>query len=650
MAITKETSLLEYLWDIEFDSSQKKQISAFVNDSESLPHLIISDYTLKSKVFKDYSKAFQNQIRGFRPGKLPYYNAVHKLVIKELSEGRAKTYSWTVYKQAVCEWLVVEHSNLFELLNKQKIKKGEDEKGNPKTLIKEVLDSAFNYDIKPKDVKLLYEVWPFERIDEFEDLLKECEAFELAVLNKKELKNIETKLNNLETQIEKLERKLEVHDDEKAVIKSQLKDELNSNSDKLANEIELIQEKHKNLFENQKDSISKTKATLKKELSNAKKTIKKEIIALIDAQSHECSSSFTDKIDGERCELERNLSSSIEKIEAGNNKAILKIEESFKNKLLSIEKEFKKDIASLNRDVDIKTSVSAPHFCINNSTTKEHAFDSKEENITEVDFLERFSKSLSSFNLNLNEHDVIAIHTLLKDNPVIVVNDRRLYDSWVYSLGWTKYLIKFAASIRWSSPNDWQNDLIDLLVKEAPFPVIIEIFNYDIGLVEGYLLPLLTLWKECNYMQNTSKIVLHPTNQVPSEEKLLLSEHAVLLGTQCYKTKLERNLSYNIGVSELRNSKDVTPVSINCFSEWILPVKRLNNRLIKKFIDESNAIFAENRNDIVPPIYNRIPDILSKYDERYFQNEDVFYSFLNAYIYPWLNTRDNEKDSEALET
>jgi len=190
----------------------------------------------------------------------------------------------------------------------------------------------------------------------------------------------------------------------------------------------------------------------------------------------------------------------------------------------------------------------------------------------ETTFSAHFSLNiLKKFELNVDPTQALIYHTLFLESPVVILDDYFLFDAWVNTLGWEKNVISYTATPAWSSEKNWSAG-VRALRSNDNIPKFIVIHNFDLALVQCYLLPLLhELSIVSKFSSCSPKIVLVPSElDVQSEYPDILQYGAGINGGDYYrldnkerilKTPIE-SVKLGIQVSE------GTFVKMNALQEW----------------------------------------------------------------------------------
>ena len=539
-----------YLIDKDVVEEEKNRIKALLNKN-SETYEALYDCALKSSQIKSVIKKVV-KVSGFRVGS-PAYNAkaVEK-VYKSLLTGKANKSQWDIYKFSVFELI----DNKFNKLLMETDCNGDEDSCAILTLI---CTQSLEYEVTKSKVEEFYELIPIERVDEVQSILASCKDPDVRDLVNKEItslaKFVDTKFDDLS---EKLANDLDKKILEKEIDPSQLADlekKTTESSTELKNKLERLQNSY-DQANVEMERLAQNQSALEKKLkdSNYDKDIK---------------------------ELTKNINEGISEINGISKQlSTLKIEihhdinESLREYKAKIRREFK-DLLSAN--IDVNTGSLGPYSeYVSPLVRKKDISIPPENKITSEDkFVAIFYHKLIDLDETYSYTSACLFHAILKTGNCVIIENEAIVFAWLETLGWGGNSITMPASPAWHSEKDWRYGANHLFVNTEQIPKILFIYDYDVGLVEGYLLPTLRVWRSSNFKPRLARMYLVPSNTfVGVENERLLESSCTLSYSTCYSFKID-----NINLNQIwkRHEDNVvkhhdvedTGVSADIFNSWI---------------------------------------------------------------------------------
>ncbi len=462
----------EIAWKIDFTSDEKERISLLLSDEKHVSRKILLRYAEKSQLFSPIAKSLQKKVKGFRTKSREYKKRALNIVLDELQNNKAPQPFWILYKESVVQYIQDQMPNFDQLMDTIEIETTNSEIDLiSHKLIETICENARDFNVHDENVRQIYELWPFERNDNFEQLTRKCPKFD-------RFKAIEASIENLKSSTERIE------------------------SDLLESLTEYVDDKvGKDSKVNYEELISKyiqdAASKIEEELINKFSDMELKFDALKERLS-DLGEDFENRMDGHKDEM-GNIASQVDT-------RILEMESKADKLLENI-----KSTEIQNRTEDLLPVLggdfSAPHRGVYENL-QFRIPDHDEKVISETDFISKYHNCLERNGIYCSDLYVQILHTLFKANTVISVSDSGIVDSWFESLGWVNNIFRIAASPAWSEPSDWSEGTDHLLRAESEKPKVLYIYDYETGFVDGYLNPVLKVWSESGYRNPFEKLVL----------------------------------------------------------------------------------------------------------------------------------------------
>ncbi len=632
-------NLGELAINVEVTNDEKERLSKLLQDKNSLPFRILSTYATKNQQFRQVgrSKAFKKMVKGFRPGTEHYYNKALKIFIEDLALNKAPDIGWDTYQAVVIDYLTSEKKNFQELMGD--IIVDPEVEGTTEYIFSEIFKNAYVYGVDLSDINDIYEVWPFPRIVNYEELSNKFSNPDLSIRNKKLLKETQQRLESLKSDIDErrqigIENKNSIGE-LKNIITS-LKDDilfdveqkLKNMKEELFNEVVSIESKQEDL----RSKISSDLSVLEKNISNIESlNLNKVSKAELENELKLIKSSISDTIGQVKNDLIRSseeLSNFVDKSQCSAE--VQRVMSKIENSKGEVEK-------NLLLNVVDNISVGSDLFFDKYLQKNWRHTAKKDVDIKESEFLDIFADSLKEYSVVQSVEDTFTQHALLKVSNVILVNDRRVYNAWLYSLGWEEYITKISVSPRWSSPNDWGREIVELTSDSLEQPCFIEIHDFDLGLYESYLFPVLKLLQENRLITPDRKIILFPSNQKRFVELLAVSEYARCLDDFSKNPSSNREVDCLVGDNNILESNSIIRISHQVFIAWCDGNHEIDSSLLRQFIVDCQDNLKKENIELPYNIYKDVPKIISKYGFKLRNNHRLYESMIKTFTVPWRN-------------
>jgi hypothetical protein len=601
--------LLRALSTKNFTQDEKTRLCVAISEEGSLSNRILEENIARTAEFLAYQGLRSSQKGGYQKGSKRHKVHCKELVFESLNPERRKVASkteWGVYFSCVHDHMHKHHKILLDMFdNEIEIPPDLLQRGVEEISLKTleiICHESSDLEIYRSDIEALYKVWPFARIDDFGKILDTVKDYE---------------------QIDELSDDLERHTKEF----DQFKGEISSRVSRRREEFSEFTSKYWSNEEEAKlemldlqERTSDISLNLKT-LNKAHDRIDKDIDQLaVSSQNHEKNAV---QIRSDFVEFSKQSREAFKSL----LNEVTKLEEDLS--------EFMESPTLLSGDLSQDGRTIKDIGWISKRLTKIE-YEGEEKELTacsEDEFLESFYLISQSFGLRYPKEELEIYHKMVRPARVIRIADPDLLNCWVKALGWQRYRVNLSASPIWSDTNIWRPQQEELFGKREN-PSIITILDFDKGLVETYLEPVLRLWTQ------------HEINDPTKKLFLVNSQTADLAGTGSLETpilSLDRFDHPSLAVRELSGTPVPfsSGVSIESFLGWV-PKKNIE-------LPSNLALQLVSEYQIQPPrsikmLIETVERSLNDYDEALV--EELCFACI---IQPWLQITQGEIFADDFE-
>ncbi|WP_286233380.1 hypothetical protein [Thalassotalea sediminis] len=582
----KNITLASLAWKIEISEFERKRISCLLSNIEHPASNIFKEYIRKYKPFPRIARSLQKEINGFRVGSKNYHKKAIDIILKELQSGVSRKLSWELYLRSIAEYFYEKLSAFNTLM--QEVKVEVDSPIDSMFILKEICKHASEFQVDEKAITEVYELWPFERQNNISEILSE-------IGKHAELGEVQRGLKELSQKLDLIKNELP------ARIKKSVTYEL----------------KTKKLDENHihfEEKINKLIPLLfQKEFSTIQESTSNLVIRM-------------DKLEKEFSESTSSIQESLSDISDSVEEHV----ESFTNHVKTLDRDVQK-LQKIESATSDNQPVNTPYYVSPNTMHFKWFNNRKEkaliENIDEKTFVKRFSQAFDDVNAMLP----VNYHSLLASSPVIVLSNGEVADAWINALGWDSYAYRIAASPTWSSVDDWYEGAEFIFSEKSNKPKILLIYDFDLGLVEGYLLPILKVWRASGYGRPYEKIILISSNENVIENNNL-HEPVIWLPEK----KLSVDGSNSPFLLKQAQCSQSGAVSIKSFVTWL---DEKNIKCSSKLRQKMHQFFKELKNiEIQLPlhIFRKSDFLLEHLTKNGNSNKEIMAIVFQSLIFPWV--------------
>lgn len=486
---------------------EKKRIFLWLKDTESPAALRTLKWCLVNKDFERFSSSKTKEIHGFRPQSKMFKEKAYLLLLNEMEKNQNIMY-WRFYESAYIDYLRKNKIELRDLLDKEE----SGQQLSSDDLIKMVIDLAPRYDVPIEDILELYENWYFSQNPNIEVWLQELKNVSRSLKNKHDIEHIEKNMSSFKDKIDSISNTIVTKEN-------------------IDNKIRQITLELKSIIEHVEDESQRQALDLV-EISNRIESIFIEIEnnnKVINVATSKTENLLLDKI----------------------NDYMKLIEDQLEGHKLEVEMK----IYSLDTGGANNTNVLNPSInLIKNKTIHNNLRDaSVTEDIEEGLFLKRYRKLLEAEPFSMTEKETALNHSILKCSNVINCKSLDCVDPWIRGLGWESHILEAAVDPNWTNYTAWQDVAMEFLSNNKIRILILH--SYNIGYVEGYLVPFLLLFNREKHQHK--KIILVESQAIENVNKL--GDGFSLLDTKSLKlTKFEND-----------EKEKFKSVSLKAYETWL---------------------------------------------------------------------------------
>jgi hypothetical protein len=594
------SSLSSLAWKIEISEFERERISCLLSNIDHPASNIFKEYIRKYSGFPRIARSLQKEINGFRVGSKNYHKKAIDFILKELQSGINHKISWRLYLNSMAEYFFEELSAFNTLMGEVKVEV--DSPIDSTFILKEICKHASEFEVDEKAITEVYELWPFERQSNFAEILSEVGKH--------------AELGEVQRDLKELSQKIDLIKDElPATIKQSFTKELKTKRyDEKLNHLEgKINESINQLFQTEFSKIQESTSSLvirvdklEKEFSESKLTTKKSL--------SDISNLVEEQIDS--------LSKQIDKLDSNVKKS-----QKFENNIVDVQ------------------PINAPYQASHNKMHFKWFNQRKEiplkENIDEKIFVKRFSEAFD----DVNSMIPINYHSLLASSPVIILNNSEVADAWIDALGWSSYVYRIAASPTWSTVDDWYDGAEFIFSEKNNNPKILLIYDFDIGLVEGYLLPILKVWRSSGYGQPYEKIVLISSNDHGMENNKIL-EPVIWLPEKQLNNAESSTSPFILKQHQVSQS---AAISTKAFVSWLN--QQQNSECSNKLKQKTHQFLNELKNiEIQFPlhVFRKVDFLLVYLTKNGNSNIELMNLVIQSLILPWVAAHHGKAKMEEV--
>ncbi len=495
--MSNKIKLGQLAWIVDKDLVDAKRVSRAMSDSKNIQSEIFDRWAMRSEGLKRYAPKLQKKIKGgFRPTSRPYLTKAAEIIKKGLIEGKATRNYWDVYRGCLADEIHETKPNLDELLSNVEVSKDDyDDDSVCEFFLNTITEHASDYEVYRRDVEWLLECLPLNRPDNWRELIDETPNFD-------DLAQLKVDVALLK---KKMDKQLEINDEAVNLLQSFLSTK--QVEELLRNESKAIAKQLAQQAAEIKDQGAKLERVDERHGAPIRE-IKETVQRLSDGFSEHSSQLNT---------LITEVGASKKDIESLGS-AHQVVDETLKQVTL--------DASSLREEISNRATVEPKNFSLGNEqgqipkqkdrfvspfsaratlTTRDERQES--DSLSYPEFLSGFISEGLSRRLNISEVGLRAICCLITGSPLVVTSDKDIVVTWLEVLGSLKKTTFRDVSPLWTEPHIWLGDQ-EILAGYHEGKRFVVLSDFDEGLTETYLRPVLKSWARSDYVGGMGKLIL----------------------------------------------------------------------------------------------------------------------------------------------
>ena len=496
--MTTTIKLGELAWRVDDGLVDARRVAVAMSSPENIHAQIFDRWAARSEGLKTYAPRLQKKIKGgFRQTSRQYLTKAAEIIKRGLIENKATKIYWDIYRGCLADEIHDTKPNLHELLSNVEVSEEDFEEVNVcEFFLKKLSEHASEYEVYRQDLEWLLECLPLQRPDNWRELVEHTPNFDdlaqlkldVATLSKKMDKQLEINeevANVLQKLIstQKVEELIKI--ESKAI--GQKLTEQSLEIKRQGAKLELGDEKQGNLISENK----KAAAHLGEELDERRRQYM-ELTAVVSELDNEV----------------KRMSSAHQTLDEAVGRMALD-SSSLRDEVSDLSIAVPADV-SLNIGKE-----GAPYREANfiSPFQEKVSFVSADErlesdNFTYPEFLSGFINRVRARQLNISEVGLRAMCGLIIGSPVIVTSDEDMIVTWLEELGCLGTTSFRDVSPLWAEPHVWGVEQKILARPHIKGKRIVVLGDYDEGLTETYLSPVLKSWARSDYVGGMGKLVL----------------------------------------------------------------------------------------------------------------------------------------------
>jgi len=539
----------ELVWKIDFSDAEKVRIAALLAEDTSEANDIFFRHSLKTRIFPLVARTLHREIHGFRVNTPSYQTRARAIILKDLQKNRAPKKAWDIYQHSIASFVASELPALDELMREVEV--DDNAEPNSRVILELIAQHSTAFEVDKDDIERIYDLWPFERQDDIEAILENCERFDRFIALEGRYRELRIQLHELGETVDEVTGAGSHHVEALADVKEDVT--------RLAERFKLESKRQLDLINKFRGDIGSASAEKVDEMATQVANFGSELAELattkfsalegstsllaerVDRLGQDITGILEQPVDDGRvsshedsirdlCERLDVVTNQVAEIESRDRVAIdgvvkqqEQLTEDFQARHTALEERIEEEVKNqflgtehVTRADDIKQSRNALHEPLDPGDLKE--IDD------ELELIGSFSATFGSPQVEeALSSSFVCLHSLMKASSLLVVSNSFLVKKWISCLGWSKYTSSVVASPVWTRPDDWQS-AFDLLSVDSTEPRLVFVYDYDVGLVESYLSPTLRLWREAGYGGYLRKLILVQSSKIDADSHALSEE------------------------------------------------------------------------------------------------------------------------------
>jgi archaellum component FlaC len=471
-----------------------------------------------------------------------------------------------IYREAAVNFVIAELPELNHLL--ESIPYDGEEHDATRILIS-ICSNAFEFNVQADAVRKFYEIWWIDRVDNFEEILLLCSKKNEGREQAKLINQITERLTKLEDTLKLLSAKL----DEQSESTATATENVEQDRSRIAKIESSVQNATAQIIENTA-TVSKTNAQI--ETLNDKVQALSESVETITQQVTKQA-----EIAGLQRQIDKLTAESGTILDIANE-AATELVGSLAIELQGKIAEQSQNLAALSEQVAAgtlnKPTTATPTVIISGKAPYQSPLSETIRSAppaykitTELEFLSVWQTMLSQqYDVQVPSELLAAYHSVFLANRTIV-SDFKLASTWISCLGWSSFTKHLVASPLWSTEEDWHDGVAHLLAEpssSAREPRHLMIHNYNVAVVDCYLVPTLLLWA----LRGQKRNVYQKLFLIPSEDKSAVLpsviEHAGLINRYDSEKPTKLHFLDSIKIPTIARKDTANGVDPHIASKW----------------------------------------------------------------------------------
>ena len=462
-----DMKLGQLAWKLEPQPQERERLASLLSSEGHIARTIFKKYARRVESFDRGAKSLQKDINGFRPGSDGYSTRAIDRMLTDLALNKAPLIGWTIYRETIASFVENDRPIMHTMMRSVDVEVGEDCTNVELSheFLKAVCEHSAEFEVYDSDIGLLYELWPVDRLEDYEALLKFCPKCD-------RLKVAETAVYGLR--------------DEFSELKGKLSESIEKTVTRRISDVHFP------------ESIKRAEKRIRKHTHEVVRSDFRKLSADLEtvvAQFEGDTGSLAADHQGLRDSYEE-LKASVDQCRSEIERLARQVEGFEANRQLTPSE------PGIVRD---------PQVAWPTNSQRQVVLREMSEDV----FLAAFVDRCDALGLEQSTELLRAAHCILKSAAVVASTNSELIGAWIDTLGWNEYVLRFAASPAWSTPNEWIEGQLHLSGATTD-PRIAFILDYDVGFVEAFLNPPLRLWTEYTFASSAPKLFLFQS--VPGEE------------------------------------------------------------------------------------------------------------------------------------
>lgn len=612
MGTTPPRVLGDFFAARDFPDDQRTRIAQMVSAKDSVGGRLLRMYATRTDPYLEKFERLE-RIAGARVGSKLYRKRAIERIVEWLAEDDAR--GWSIYRQAAIFHIEKNLSALNTLLAEVP-SPAADFTG--RAALEAVCSRAREFEVSKEQILEFYEIWGVERLDSFDAIVDEGQKPNEAAEQRRELAALVKEVRALEKSVGDAIREIsavrpsmtsalrKLEEDEAAQrMLGDVQRDLSAALAALNERVEFGEGKLLALEDGSKNQIDLvTASALNAETQRIDIFTKDAIAAAVGAARGALVSAFSSDLASVKGGLEGQISELSSKLSGALHRRP------------GLPSRYRSPLAQIS-------SCPAPRPNVSE----------------EMPFVQAYARRLlTDHGLELGLELALAHHLGFLANRVIVA-DWAYVRAWLDCLEWHAYSLQLAAGPTWAGEEHWAEGAEHLFVPAA-LPKVLVIHNYDVGLVDCYLSPSLSLWyRQPKPAEPLAKLFLIPSGEEGAVTPLL-AEHAFVLTAN--RAKERRPLALKDVARPAAAGEPAFGVAPAVVLSWLQAPKSPPAALEGELNRTEKALGCTFGSSLLFNVRNT-----SLRASKYFVDESAVALSMDCHLAPWIHAKYNgDRDSD----